>query len=158
MNSDKPILVAYDGSDGAKAAVAAAGELFPGRRAVVLSVWRSAAAAAPASLIAIPAGVASRAYEELDTESERQAAAMAAEGATDAQAAGLDAAGVAVLCHGQVWATIANAADEENVAAIVMGSRGRSAIASAVLGSVANGVLHHSSRPVIVIPAARASR
>lgn len=155
MSADKPILIAYDGSDGAKAAVSAAGELFPGRRAVVLSVWHSAAAAAPATLIAIPAGVATRAYAELDGESERQAAAMAAEGATEAEAAGLDAAGVAVLCHGQVWATIVNAADEEDVAAVVVGSRGRSAVASAVLGSVANGVVHHSSRPVVVIPAAR---
>lgn len=153
MTNDKPILIAYDGSDGAKAAIAAAGELFPGRRAVVLSVWRSAAAAAPASLIAIPAGVATRAYEQLDSESEQQARAMAAEGAAEAEAAGLDAAGVAVLNHGQVWATIVNAGDEEDVAAIVVGSRGRSGVASAVLGSVANGVVHHSARPVVVVPA-----
>jgi nucleotide-binding universal stress UspA family protein len=158
MSDDKPILIAYDGSDGAKAAVAAAGELFPGRRAVVLSVWHSAAAAAPATLIAIPAPVATRAYEELDAEHEQQASAMATDGATLATAAGLDAAGVAVLSHGQVWSTIVNAADEEDVAAIVVGSRGRSAVASAVLGSVANGVLHHSSRPVVVIPAARRSQ
>jgi nucleotide-binding universal stress UspA family protein len=155
MSADKPILIAYDGSDGAKAAVSGAGELFSGRRVIVLSVWHSAAAAAPASLIAIPAGVATRAYEELDNESKRQAAAMAAEGATEATEAGLDAAGVGVLCHRQVWATIVSAADEEDVAAVVVGSRGRSAVASAVLGSVANAVVHHSSRPVVVIPAAR---
>ena len=153
MNASKPILIAYDGSDGARAAIAAAGELFPGRRAVVLSVWHSAAAAAPASLIAIPAGVATRAYEQLDSESEQQAGAMAAEGAAEAKAAGLDAAGIAVLNHGQAWATIVNAGDKEDVAAIVVGSRGRSAVASAVLGSVANGVVHHSSRPVVVVPA-----
>lgn len=155
MGADKPILIAYDGSDGAKAAVAAAGELFSGRRAIVLSVWHSAAAAAPASLIAIPAGVATRAYAELDSESKRQADEMAAEGATEAKAAGLDATGAGVLCHRQVWATIVAAADEEDVAAVVVGSRGRSAVASAVLGSVANGVVHHSSRPVVVVPAVR---
>src|SRR5690349_23374048 len=31
-------------------------------------------------------------------------------------------------------------------------SRGRSAVKSALLGSVANGVVHHSSRPVVVVP------
>jgi nucleotide-binding universal stress UspA family protein len=153
MEARKPILIAYDGSEGAKAAVEAAGRLFPGRRAVVLSVWHSVAAAASATLVAVPAGVAAQAYKELDGETERRATAMAAEGAAAARAAGLDAAGVAVLCHGQVWATIVNAAEQEDVEAVVVGSRGRSAVRSALLGSVANGVVHHSSRPVVVIPA-----
>lgn len=155
MDASKPVLIAYDGSDGSKAAVAAAGRLFPDRRAVVVSVWHSMAAAAPASLIAIPAAVASRAYEELDSESERQAAARAAEGVTIAREAGLNASGEAVLCAGQVWATIVNTADEADADAIVLGSRGLSAIKSALLGSVANGVLHHSARPVVVVPSAR---
>ena len=77
----------------------------------------------------------------------------AADGVAEAEGVGLDATGAAILSHGQVWATIVNAADEEDVAAIVVGSRGRSAVASAVLGSVANGVVHHSSRPVVVVPA-----
>jgi nucleotide-binding universal stress UspA family protein len=154
MDASKPVLIAYDGSEGSKAAIDAAGRLFPGGRTVVVSVWHSAGAAAPASLIAIPAAVASRAYEELDSESERQAAARAAEGVAAAKAAGLDASGEAVLCAGQVWATIVNAADEADAQAIVVGSRGLSAIKSALVGSVANGVLHHSARPVVVVPAA----
>ncbi len=153
MNASKPILIAYDGSEGAKAAVETAGRLFPDHRAVVVSVWRSAAAATAASLIAIPAGVAARAYEELDRESERQAAAKSDEGVTAAKDAGLDATGSALLCHGQVWATIVNAADQQDAQAIVVGSRGLSSVKSALLGSVANGVVHHSTRPVVVIPA-----
>jgi nucleotide-binding universal stress UspA family protein len=152
MDASRPILIAYDGSDGSKAAIEAAGRLFPGRRAVVVSVWHSAAAAAPASLIAIPAAVASRAYEELDSESERQAAARADEGATAANDAGLDAGGGAVLCAGQVWATIVDAAKVEDAQAIVVGSRGLSAVKSVLLGSVANGVVHHSPLPVVVVP------
>jgi nucleotide-binding universal stress UspA family protein len=153
MNASKPILIAYDGSEGAKTAIEAAGRLFPNRPAVVASVWRSAAAAMPASLIAIPAGVATRAYEELDKESERQAADKADEGATAAKDAGLDATASTLLCHGQVWATIIAAADQEDAQAIVVGSRGLSPVKSALLGSVANGVVHHSARPVVVIPA-----
>jgi nucleotide-binding universal stress UspA family protein len=154
MDSSKPVLIAYDGSDGSKAAIDVAGRLFTGRRAIVVSIWHSMGAAAPASLIAIPAAVASRAYDELDSESERQAAARAAEGVAAAQAAGLDASGEAMLCAGQVWATIVNAADEADAEAIVVGSRGLSAVKSALVGSVANGVLHHSVRPVLVVPAA----
>ena len=57
MDASKPILIAYDGSEGGKAAVEAAGRLFPDHRAVVVSVWHSTAAASRASLIAIPAGI-----------------------------------------------------------------------------------------------------
>jgi hypothetical protein len=38
MASDAPILIAYDGSDAARAAVRAAGELFAPSRALVLTV------------------------------------------------------------------------------------------------------------------------
>jgi nucleotide-binding universal stress UspA family protein len=152
MNASKPVLIAYDGSEGAKAAIEAAARLFPGHPAVVASVWQSTAAASRASLIAIPAGVAARAYEELDKESERQATVKSDEGVTAAKDVGLDATGSAVLCHGQVWATIVDAADREDALAIVVGSRGLSSVKSALLGSVANGVVHHSTRPVVVIP------
>jgi nucleotide-binding universal stress UspA family protein len=153
VSVDRPVLIAYDGSEGAKAAVAAAGILFPARRALILTVWHSISAAAPATLIAVPTAVATTAYEQLDRESEQQASALADEGASAATTgAGLDATGAVALCHGQVWATILRAADEHDVAAIVVGTRGRSAITSALLGSVANGVVHHSSRPVVVVP------
>lgn len=152
MDTGKPILIAYDGSDGAKAAIATAGRLFPARRAVVISVWSSVAAAASASLVAIPATVASRAYEQLDAETGQHAAALASEGEAAAKDAGLDAAGKAVPGHGPVWSTIVKAADDEDAEAIVVGSRGRSGVRSVLLGSVANGVVHHSARPVVVAP------
>jgi nucleotide-binding universal stress UspA family protein len=41
--------------------------------------------------------------------------------------------------------------------AIVVGSRGRSAAREIMLGSVAMAVLHHTDRPVIVVPAQRAA-
>lgn len=148
----KLILIAYDGSDGAKAAIEAAGRLFPNHAAVVVSVWHSAAAASAASLIAIPSGVATTAYQELDKESERQAAARAQDGADAAKDAGLDATARAVCSHGQIWATIIDAADQADARAVVIGSRGLSAVKSTLLGSVANGVVHHSTRPVVVIP------
>ena len=43
-------------------------------------------------------------------------------------------------------------ADELDAPVIVMGSRGRSPVAAAVLGSVSTGVLHHGRRPVLIVP------
>jgi len=150
-NSDD-ILLAYDGSDGANAAVKAASHLFPGHRAHVISVWQSVAAAAPASLIAVPAGVARKASDELDKLAEQQAQELAEEGAAAGRAGGLDASARAVLCHGNTWATLVRLAQEEQPAAIVIGSRGRSAVKSVLLGSVSSGVAHHSPVPVVIVP------
>jgi nucleotide-binding universal stress UspA family protein len=43
-------------------------------------------------------------------------------------------------------------AQEVGAAAIVVGSRGRSAAREILLGSVAMSVLHHADRPVLVVP------
>lgn len=152
MATNGDILLAYDGSDGAKAAIEAATRLFPGCSALVVSVWQSVAAAAPASLIAVPAGVARKAYAELDEEAQREAQELAEDGAAAARAGGLDAAARGVLCHGNTWATLVRLAEDERPAAIVVGSRGRSAVKSALLGSVSSGVAHHSSVPVMIVP------
>ena len=39
---------------------------------------------------------------------------------------------------------------------IVVGSRGRGQLASALLGSTGLGLLHHSPTPVVICPASRA--
>lgn len=110
------------------------------------------AAAAPASVIAIPAGVAKKAYAELDKEAALQAQALAEDGAAAARAGGLDADARSVLCHQNTWSTLVQLAEEEEPAAIVVGSRGRSAVKSALLGSVSSGVAHHSPVPVVIVP------
>jgi nucleotide-binding universal stress UspA family protein len=43
-------------------------------------------------------------------------------------------------------------AEERDAAAVVVGSRGLTALRSAVLGSVSYGVVHHCKRPVLVVP------
>lgn len=55
------------------------------------------------------------------------------------------------LEEGRPAARIVEAAREWAADVIVMGTHGRSAVTSALLGSVAQGVLHHASCPVMVV-------
>ncbi len=57
---------------------------------------------------------------------------------------------------GETVNTIVALADTKNADLIVLGSRGRNALASALLGSVSHGVLRHASRPVLVVKTAKA--
>jgi nucleotide-binding universal stress UspA family protein len=56
---------------------------------------------------------------------------------------------------GETVETIVALADAKNADLIVLGCHGRGAVASAVLGSVSQGVLRHASRPVLVVKAAK---
>ena len=49
------------------------------------------------------------------------------------------------------WHAILRCADELDASVIVAGSRGRSRMAAALLGSTAQGLLHHAHRPVLVV-------
>ena len=148
--ADGPVVIGYDGSEGSKAAVDAVRRLHPGRRAVVVSVWESLAGAAAASAIAIPVAVTTGASKEIDEKSERQAAALAAEGA-ERLGGGEGVSAEAVLRPGTTWGAIVAVAEREDAAVVVVGSRGLSGVKSALLGSVSNGVLHHCDRPVLIV-------
>ncbi|QBJ94659.1 universal stress protein [Rhodococcus sp. ABRD24] len=118
-----PIIVGWDGSAGAEQAIAAATRLFPGREVLPVSVDEGdAEPTAPAPRVG--------GREVLRSDSER-GPALHGRGVADA------------------LVTIANAHD---AAAVVVGSRGRSAIREILLGSVAMATLHHSHRPVMVVP------
>jgi nucleotide-binding universal stress UspA family protein len=146
--TDAPVVLCYDGSDNAKLAIERAGALFAGKRATVLSAWQSAHA--------IPAdGWAGSAYipdyEEIDQASERAAREVAEEGCAQARSAGLAADAGVVRAAGALWPALVDAAETREAAAIVVGSRGLSGVKSLLLGSVSGSILHHTTRPVLVV-------
>jgi len=151
MSSNDTVLLAYDGSESARAALDHVARLCPQRPLLVLSVVNSMAAAASASIAGIPAGVAGAALSRLDEEAQRHAEALAEEGAKIAAAAGIEARAIGALSYGNIWSTILRVAEDEDVAAVAVGSRGRSDLKSILLGSVSSGVIHHCERPVVVV-------
>ncbi len=71
------------------------------------------------------------------------------------RAAGVDARFESREAHyGHVAQALASAADDLDAEMIVVGSRGRSDVASLTLGSVSHKLLHVSRRPVLVVPPA----
>jgi nucleotide-binding universal stress UspA family protein len=151
--SQGPVLIAYDGSDNAKAAIERAGAVLRHGPAVVATAWTTFEGAAPAALLALPGNMVREGAQTLDEAASEEAEELAAEGAELARAAGFDAEPRAVRSKGPFFAALIDFADELDARAIVAGSRGRSTLRAAVLGSVSTGLLHHTKRPVLVVRA-----
>jgi nucleotide-binding universal stress UspA family protein len=151
--SARPVIVAYDGSSHARAAIERAAELLRPRDAVVVCAWRPLEVAAAAASIATPKSVALAGARGLDAKEQRRAERLAAEGATRADAAGLTAEPRSIVFDGPAWRAIVDCASSFDAVAVVTGSRGRSTALTALLGSTAVGVLQHAGRPVLVVTA-----
>jgi nucleotide-binding universal stress UspA family protein len=151
--SQGPVLFAYDGSEHSRAAIERTGGLLAGGPAVVATAWTSFEDAAPSALLALPRDVVRDSVETLDEANRETAEELAAQGAELARAAGFDAEPRAVRAGGPFFAALLRLADEIDARGIVAGSRGRSRLAAAVLGSVSTGLLHHTTRPVVIVRA-----
>ncbi|HLU75654.1 MAG TPA: universal stress protein [Nonomuraea sp.] len=149
------ILIAYDGSDDAKAAIDFCGRMFGGRDAVVLTAWERLAMTttrASAGLV-----VAVDATPEEEAAIQRSMSELAGEGAERARAAGLDARPRCEPNALAVWSTIVDVADELDAELIVTGTRGLGGVKSLLLGSTSDRVLHHARRPVLVVPCSKSA-
>lgn len=142
-----PVVFAYDGSELAKYAIEEAGRLLgaTARRALVLTVWR------PFDVGFVPVGTLPFDAEQI-TEVRKAAEETAAAGAALAQAAGFDAASLAIE-GAPAWKAIADTAEQREACLIVLGSHGRTGLAGALVGSVAGSVAAHSRRSVLVVHA-----
>jgi nucleotide-binding universal stress UspA family protein len=145
-----PVLFCYDGSEGSRAAIAAAAELVAHPApAVVLTIWQPAAV-----LLARAGGFGGYLSDEgkVDGEQAQLAADAAEEGVKRARAHGYDARSRVEEATEGAGRRIIEIADELDARLIVCGRRGLGAVASALLGSVSHVVLVHAGRPVLIAP------
>ena len=138
----KKILIATDGSPSAREAIEFGLELAEEHAAEVTFVTVVPVLdRAFADGIGVPAAVPHR-VDEVDRKPLEETLAAAAERDLDA---------TAELLAGEPADEIVAYADSLDADLIVVGSRGRGALATALLGSVSRGVLHEARRPVLVV-------
>lgn len=147
-----PLILAYDGSDDAANAIANAARLFAPRPALVVHVFEGLAdrlvhAGLPGLTSRLEEAAADLAEQERD-EGER----LAQQGAELARSAGFEAEPVAAVQSENAWHTLLGIAVTHDGCAMVAGSRGRSGIRSALLGSVSTGLVQHGSLPMLIVP------
>jgi nucleotide-binding universal stress UspA family protein len=146
-----PVLFCYDGSEGSRGAMRAAGKLIEHSvEAVVLTVWQPLAVrlalsgAFAASSLPYDGG--------FDEQEESSAKAAAEEGAQRAAEHGYKASAVTKESTEGVAHTILTVADEISARLIVCGQRGRGPVKTALLGSVSHALASHTHRPVLIAP------
>jgi nucleotide-binding universal stress UspA family protein len=146
-----PVLFCYDGSEGSRAAMAAAADLVVHPApAVVLTVWQ------PAAVLLARAGGFGGSYlsdeKQVDAGQAQLAGEAAEEGVERARAHGYDASSRVEEATEGAGRAIIEIADELDARLIVCGRRGLGAVASVLLGSVSHIVLAHAGRPVLIAP------
>ena len=148
------ILLCYDGSTDARAAIDRAGQLMPGSDATVLVLWETILETLSRNgSLGMGMGF-SGAYgdEGVDAALKQAAIDTAADGAHRATDASLMATTRIDRRHGDIAAAILRAAADVDADLVVLGTRGLGAVKSLMLGSVSHAVLHHADRPVLVVP------
>lgn len=123
--ADGPIVIGWDASPGAAAALASAEQLMPDRRLLLVNVHDDTTSDATAD----PPTTSSGRVLTLGRIARGQGTATQA-----------------------VAGALVAFAQNHKAALLVVGSRGRSAVEEILLGSVAMATLHHAHRPVLVVP------
>lgn len=134
------MVIAFDGSEHAAHAIEQAARLFGPRQAHVVTAWKP-----------LPPLDAPAALPDLDDALRRDAEAVAQEGAAKAASAGFEVAAQVARRNQPEWQAALELAEEVDADAIVVGARGRSKVASMLLGSFSTGAVNHAACPVLVV-------
>jgi nucleotide-binding universal stress UspA family protein len=147
-DSRAPILIAYDGSACADAAIDKVAAEFGPRKVVILVVSEGLDRVPFIGTAGVP--VEPETVELLSDAAQKGAFEIAEKGAERARGLGLDPT-TAVAEGGPVWSAIVDAAEERDAALIALGSRGLSGVKHVLLGSVSGAVAQHSHRSVLIV-------
>lgn len=146
------VLVGYDGSPEANAAIDAGALLFPGAHAWVAYLWVPPFASDKVRRrLRTVARDLNELIDMIEREGESEAQRLAATGVTLARAAGWSAEPLLRRTWGGEGWRIAQAAEEVDADVVLVGSRGLGGT-QAVLGSVSDLVVHYCARPMVVVP------
>jgi nucleotide-binding universal stress UspA family protein len=156
MSPSAPALIAFDGSDEARAAIPVAVALLAGRPLVIATVWEPGLAAvapmAPTDTMGMPYSMADpREVVAVDRAMEEHATRIAEEGAQLARDAGATAEPVAVADELDAAETLVAMADARGAAVIVVGSRGLSGLRARLHGSTTQKLMRDTCLPVLVV-------
>ncbi|MCU1654353.1 MAG: hypothetical protein JWQ60_5502 [Pseudonocardia sp.] len=150
-----PVLIAFDGSPAARAALRAAAELFAPRRAVVVVVWEAGRGFDLTNVPshALDTGLAPldlRTGAELDQRLYAAARRLAEQGAAVAREGGLDAHSCTVADDRDVADTLVRVAGELSASVLVVGAHGHHTVSELLLGGTSRTVLRRAPCPVLV--------
>ena len=151
------VLIAYDGSELAQAAVRRAAELFSGARALVVTVWEPGLAAMASvnpgyDLAGLgPATLDPELASEVDQAQQDHATQVAEDGARLASSLGFRAEPHAIPDQLRVADAVVAAATEHGAAVVVIGSHGITGLRSHLLGSTSRQILARCPLPVLVV-------
>jgi nucleotide-binding universal stress UspA family protein len=159
MASDdpRPAVLAYDGSESADAALRAGVALIGSRPLLVATVWESAGMAyALGPMDTTMPGVGDMPMDpatiaELEHAGSERAARVADAGVRLAIELGAAAEPVVLDSPADAASVIADFAEAREAAVVIVGARGHGRLRERVLGSTSHKLLHHCTRPVLVV-------
>ncbi|GGQ84578.1 universal stress protein [Couchioplanes caeruleus subsp. azureus] len=146
------MIIGFDGSPAASAAIEVGARLFPGARAWIAHLWEPPFASETLRR-RLWSGTANvdEYVDAIEREGAREAERVAGVGVTLAEAAGLRAEALVERGYGGDGVQFAQLAEKVDAEVVVVGSRGLGGT-RAVLGSVSDMVVHYAQRPVLVVP------
>jgi nucleotide-binding universal stress UspA family protein len=147
----RQVMIATDGSEASIVAARTAAQLFAGSDFVLVTVIEE-----QEDPMADAGGFEGPAMDEKEAEAVHRADVVDAQGALAATARVFGDQPVHERILEQQGegrgAKLCASAAEAGVDVLVVGSHGHGVLADALLGSVSNHVVHHSDRPVLVVP------
>ena len=152
------ILMSYDGSADAQAAIDRLAHVMPGATVTVLTVWEpfmqtmARTGMGMGMGMGVTGGYSGADAESVDEGIRQRALETATDGTERATAAGLVAKPWIESRDGDVATAIIGVADDIDADVIAMGTRGRGGTKAFLLGSVSRAVVEHADRAVLVVP------